>query len=307
MLGDRAGRAGRCRGTPRSRAARPRASSWSARSGGARSGRRSRRPSASPRSSASTSSVVSAYTCAQQRLAEVGERRVGEAADEPLQPDDADLGAAARRARVELRSSTRTPASVSTATISSCRFACQSWLPSTATTGIVELAAGVGEHLGLARAPRTWSGRRRAGRDRPRPAQRPAKAAADRARLASRRGCRPRRRSGSALPVRADRRGYMPRVPGYRMPMAPRRDALNGMLADAEALRRRRCATPASRSSSAAASRRWVRGGPDDRPRPRLPDQARGRRAGARRARRRRPATRAARPRSGSSRPSTGT
>ena len=41
--------------------------------------------------SARPRSVVSAYTCAQERLAEVGQRTAGEAADEALRADDADL------------------------------------------------------------------------------------------------------------------------------------------------------------------------------------------------------------------------
>ena len=65
------------------------------------------------------------------------------------------------------RWSTTTPASSSTAATSPARLACQSWLPSTVTTGTPSVARPPRPGSPPARARRAWSGRRPAARGRP--------------------------------------------------------------------------------------------------------------------------------------------
>ena len=88
---------------------------------------------------------------AQQRLAEVRQVRAGEAADEALHADDADLDAGALAGAVVAVEHVTPPLDSIAATSSSRRFACQSWLPSTANTGMPTSAAGLGEHRALLR------------------------------------------------------------------------------------------------------------------------------------------------------------
>ena len=132
----RSGRRGdRCRGTPGSPAPRRRASRRSARSAAARSGSDTARSRASPCPAPPRSRGLCVHL-AQQRLAEVRQMRAGEAADEALQAHDADLDPEASHVRQSRSSTVTHPLAWIASTSSSRRFACQSWLPSTANTGM---------------------------------------------------------------------------------------------------------------------------------------------------------------------------
>src|SRR4051794_7536705 len=87
-----------------------------------------------PRSIASTSAVVYAYTWRRSGSPKSGRRESGKPPTNPFAPTTP-TSYPATSTIVELRSSTQMPASRQTATTSSRRFACQSWFPSTATTG----------------------------------------------------------------------------------------------------------------------------------------------------------------------------
>ena len=206
------------------------------------------------------------------------------------------------------------PPSSSAATTSSRRFACQSWLPSTARTGTpssgrtaaATMAACSGSPC-VVRSPAsstrsTWS-------------RSPAKASVQRSWSPSRprwmspvAAIRIAQRSRAARPASfSERMAMLRRVPGYDAPyVRGRRAAVLRHRGDAEEVRggaaRGRRPVPARREPRVVGARR-----PGDAPRPRPDDQARGRRPRARRRSSTPACAPRTRPRSGSSRPGTAT
>ena len=271
-------RGGRCRGTPRSRGAPPRASSWSARSAGARAGGAADTASSS-RSRATTSPSSRRRPAAGAARRSPGGRSRGSRRRSPSAPR--------RRPRPRARpagpSALEHPhAAVGQHRDELVRPVQRASRGCRARRGRARrAAAGIGEDGASSGSPHVVRSPARRTRSTPSARRTPPRRGHARAR---RRGCLP------PQPPDRGHHGVLPRTgvvtraaPGTPDHVPPIPNELNGMIGNAEAL----CGG-APRCGGAVPRRRRRRlvgtGRPDHRPRPRLRRQARGRRARAGRA-----------------------